>query len=601
MTDGRLETALYSNRGTKQGHRRHAEPDWPAIHRELKRKHVTLLIIWDEYIAVNPGGYSYSRFCELYRAFEFRLPVTMRQTHVAGERLFLDYAGDGVPVVIDRLTGEIRMAQIFVAVLGASSFTYARATWTQTLADWIDAHTHAFAAIGGVPHLLVPDNTKAAVIKACLYDPLVNRTYAEMAAHYYSVHHRFARTDVDVRLTARTVEVFLQRREDRRAYAHKRQPQAYDRDGAYALQSSPLRQLDDRPHSPECARDRPGDGGAVRTDPGAEAASRAGLSRLSRHRPARRTLWGRPPRSGGGTRHRDRRAHLWLGQIHPRQQSRSSSRTKARRGWNADPARQYPWAALLQLGETILLNHPTLDQLHTLGLYGMAKAFAEIRASGEAESLGHSEWLGLLLDREASWRRDKRLAARLRYAKLRQQASIEDVDYRSPRGLDRALFQKLAEGNWIEAHDNLALTGPTGTGKSWLSSALGHKACRDNRSVLYHRVPKLFEDLALARGDGRHPRILRSLGRADLLILDDWGLEPLDAAARHDLLEILEERYGRRSTVITSQLPVDRWHEIIGDPTYADAILDRLVHNAHRIELAGESMRRTRGKQNQKA
>jgi DNA replication protein DnaC len=248
-----------------------------------------------------------------------------------------------------------------------------------------------------------------------------------------------------------------------------------------------------------------------------------------------------------------------------------------------------------------LLNHPTLDQLHALGLYGMAKAFAETRASGEAEGLAHPEWLALLLDREGSWRRDKRLAARLRYAKLRQQASIEDVDYRSPRGLDRALFQKLAEGEWIEAHDNLALIGPTGVGKSWLASALGHKACRDNRSVLYHRIPKLFEELALARGDGRHPRILRPLGRADLLILDDWGLEPLDAAARHDLLEILEERYGRRSTVITSQLPVDRWHEIIGEPTYADAILDRLVHNAHRIELTGESMRRTRGKQNQKA
>ena len=179
--------------------------------------------------------------------------------------------------------------------------------------------------------------------------------------------------------------------------------------------------------------------------------------------------------------------------------------------------------------------------------------------------------------------------------------AVEDVDYRNPRGLDRALFQKLAEGEWINAHDNLALIGPTGVGKSWLASALGHKACRDNRSVLYQRVPRLFEALALARGDGRHPRLLRNLGRADLLILDDWGLEPLDAATRHDLLEILEERYGRRSTMITSQLPVDRWHEIIGDPTYADAILDRLVHNAHRIELAGESMRRTRGKQNQKA
>ena len=168
-----------------------------------------------------------------------------------------------------------------------------------------------------------------------------------------------------------------------------------------------------------------------------------------------------------------------------------------------------------------MLKHPTLDQLHTLGLHGMAKAFAEIAAGGEADGLGHHEWLGLLLDRETSWRQDKRFAARLRVAKLRQQACIEDVDYRSPRGLDRTLFHKLIEGEWITVHDNLALIGPTGIGKSWLASALGHKACRDNRSVLYQRVPRLFEDLALARGDGRHPRLLRNLGRADLLILDD--------------------------------------------------------------------------------
>ncbi len=152
-----------------------------AVHRELKRKHVTLLIVWDEYVSANPGGYSYSRFCELYRGFKSKLSPTMRQTHVAGERLFVDYAGDGVPVVVDRLTGEIRTAQIFVAVLGASSFTFAHAGWTQALPDWIDAHVRALEAIGGVPHLLVPDNTKTAVIKACLYDPQVNRTYAEMA------------------------------------------------------------------------------------------------------------------------------------------------------------------------------------------------------------------------------------------------------------------------------------------------------------------------------------------------------------------------------------------------------------------------------------
>ena len=184
MSDGDLEAALYANHGTKRGHRRHAEPDWPTVHRELKRKHVTLLIVWDEYIAANPGGYSYSRFCELYRGFESKLSPTMRQTHAAGERLFVDYAGDGVPVVIDRLTGEIRMAQIFVAVLGASSFTFAKATWTQALPDWIDAHVRAFEAIGGVPELVVPDNARTAVVKPSFYDPEVNRTYAEMAAHY---------------------------------------------------------------------------------------------------------------------------------------------------------------------------------------------------------------------------------------------------------------------------------------------------------------------------------------------------------------------------------------------------------------------------------
>jgi transposase len=184
MSDVALEAALFSAVGTKQGHRRQAEPDWALIHRELKRKHVTLAILWDEYIEAQPDGYRYSRFCELYRSWEGRISVTMRQSHAGGDKLFVDYAGDTVSVIIDRLTGERRAAQIFVAVMGASNFTYAEASWTQGLGDWIGAHTRALAALGGVPNLLVPDNTKVAIIKACLYEPQVNRTYAELAAHY---------------------------------------------------------------------------------------------------------------------------------------------------------------------------------------------------------------------------------------------------------------------------------------------------------------------------------------------------------------------------------------------------------------------------------
>jgi DNA replication protein DnaC len=239
-----------------------------------------------------------------------------------------------------------------------------------------------------------------------------------------------------------------------------------------------------------------------------------------------------------------------------------------------------------------LLTHPTLDQLQQLGLAGMARAFAELEANPSTRELSHAEWLALLLDRESTDRHDRRFKARLRYSRLRHQAVVEDIDYRAARGLDRALLQQLIAGRWIDEAQNLVIEGPTGVGKSWLACALGHKACRDNRSVLYQRVPKMFTDLALARGDGRHPRLMRAIGGVKLLILDDWGLEPLGAEQRHDLLEIVEERYGRGATLITSQIPVDRWHELIADPTFADAILDRVIHNAHRLKLQGESLRK---------
>ena len=244
-----------------------------------------------------------------------------------------------------------------------------------------------------------------------------------------------------------------------------------------------------------------------------------------------------------------------------------------------------------------MLTHPTLSQLDQLGLAGMAKAFEELQDNPEVKALDHTEWLGLLLDREVTQRKDRKLKSRLRAAKLRfAQACVEDLDLKATRGLDRRLMAELSACNWIREHHNLILTGPCGTGKTWLACALGQQAARSELCVLYHRIPRLFADLALAHGDGRHPRLFRALCRADLLILDDWGPEPMTASQRRDILEIVEERYGRGSTLVTSQIPVQQWFDVVGEPTLADAILDRLVHNAHKIELQGDSLRKLRKK-----
>lgn len=238
-----------------------------------------------------------------------------------------------------------------------------------------------------------------------------------------------------------------------------------------------------------------------------------------------------------------------------------------------------------------MLTEPTMEKLRTLKLYGMLTALELQMSSSDYKDLTFEERLGLLVDREVLDRANRRLKSRLGQAKLRQQACMEDINYRHPRGLDKSLFLSLSTCQWIRDHHNILITGPTGVGKSFLACALGHRACMEGFKVLYSRAPRLFHELSVARGDGRYSKLMNQLAKTHLIIIDDWGLTALSHQEQRDLLEILEDRHGIHSTIIAGQPPIEDWHQLIDNPTIADATLDRLVCNAYRFNLQGDSMR----------
>jgi DNA replication protein DnaC len=244
-----------------------------------------------------------------------------------------------------------------------------------------------------------------------------------------------------------------------------------------------------------------------------------------------------------------------------------------------------------------MLQEPMLEKLTAMRLLGMVEALRAQDRDPASQELSFLERLGMLVDQQWSWRENQALARRLHAAKLKG-ACVEDIDYRTSRGLDKSVMRALAQKSaWVAQHENIFVLGPTGVGKSFVACALAQKACRDGYSALYQRAPALFRDLTIARADGSLRTLLARLGRVEVLVIDDWAMAPMGETERRDFYEICEDRYQTRSMILTSQLPVARWHEQIGDPTAADGILDRLVHNAHRIEMRGESMRKKRGPQ----
>ncbi len=241
-----------------------------------------------------------------------------------------------------------------------------------------------------------------------------------------------------------------------------------------------------------------------------------------------------------------------------------------------------------------MLNEQSLEKLYAMKLNGMAEAFAEQLQQPNMAELSFEERFGLLVDRQWIWKEDRRMKRLLKTAKLKINACIADIDYKSPRGIDKSVILRLASCDWIKNAQNIIIIGPTGAGKTYLACALANRTCRSGYSSFYTRAPRLFQELAIARADGSYAKVMNKLAKTKVLLIDDLGLAPMTDPERRDLLEVIEDRQGLSSTIVASQLPLENWHDNIGDPTIADAILDRIVHNAHRINLKGDSMRKKR-------
>jgi transposase/DNA replication protein DnaC len=482
-----------------------AQPEFARVQAEMQAsKHTTLQLLWEEYRAAEPAGYTYSRYCHLYRRWLKQGELVLRQNHRPGEKLFTDWAGATIPIY-DPATGDADPASIFVAVLGASNYTWAEAFINQTLTSWLAGHVHAFEFFGGVPEMVVPDNPRTAVTRAHRYEPDLNPSYQQMALHYgvgvlparpYKPRDK-AKVESGVLVVERWIVAALRHR----------------RFHSLAELNLAIRELLDR------LNQRP-----FKKRPGSRASLFAELDQ-----PALRPL-------------------------------------------PAQPFELAEW----RMATVNIDYHIQFDHAFYSVPYHLARQKVEVRATAETIEIFHR-------------------GQRVQVAKLRANTCVEDIDFRASRGLDRNLVRSLTnDSGWVRRHENLFITGPTGVGKSYLACALAHKACRDGYSAFYIRAQALFRDLALARADGSLRGLLARLARVDVLVVDDWAMAPLDEQERRAFWEICEDRYQLRSTLLTSQLPVADWHCHIGEPTVADGILDRLVHNAHRVELRGDSLRKNK-------